>query len=159
MEKLPEEIVVKQPKLRQATAADCLLMFRLQHLDGVELDGGNSEQVAKYEQYKNNFDSSKIQVIEFEGVVIGRLRVVREDSIYIGGFQILPEYRGQGMGTAILDSLVLESEQTGVPIILEVFNDNTEALKLYEKMGFVITEENDKQKNMRYQPISARASR
>ncbi len=159
MEKVTKKIAVKPPKLRQARAEDCLLMFRLQHLDGVQLDEGNSEQVAKYEKYRNDFDNNKIQVIELEGVAVGRLRVVREDSIHIGGFQILPEYRGQGIGTAILDSLVLESEQTGIPITLEVFNDNTEAVKLYEKMGFVITEENDKQKIMRYQPISVRTSR
>ena len=158
MEKLPEEIAVKSPKLRQATAEDSSLMFRLQHLDGAQLDKGNTEQVAKYEQYRNDFDNNKIQVIELEGVAVGRLRVVREGDIYIGGFQILPEYRGQGIGTAILNSLVLESEQTGVPITLEV-NDNTEALKLYEKIGFVITEENDTQKYMRYQPISVQTSR
>ena len=159
MKKLPEEIAAKPPKLRQATAEDCSLMFRLQHLDGAQLDEGDPEQLAKYEKYRNDFDKNKIQVIELGGVAVGRLRVVREDSIYIGGFQILPEYRGQGLGTAILDSLVLESEQSGVPITLEVFNDNTEAVKLYEKIGFVITEESAKQKNMRYQPFSALTSR
>ena len=126
-------------------------MFRLQHLNGRELDLDNSELVARYEQYKDNFDGTKIQVITAGGVPVGRLRVVRGESIYIGGFQILPEYRGQGIGTSILNDLVAESEQTGLPITLEVFNDNDDAIKLYEKVGFVMTEQNDNQKIMRFE--------
>jgi len=158
MEKLTEESASKAPKLRQATDEDCLLLFRLQHLNGDDLDASDSEQVARYEQYKNDFDGSKIQVIMSKGIVVGRLRIVRENSIYIGGFQILPQYRGLGIGTAVLSGLVVESEQTGMPITLEVFNDNTQAIDLYEKIGFVTTEENDKQKTMRYEPSSVRIS-
>jgi len=158
MEKLTKESALKSPELRQATDEDCLLMFRLQHLNGEDLDDSDSEQVIKYEQYKNDFDGSKIQVIVSEGIAVGRLRVVREEGIYIGGFQILPQYRGLGIGTAVLSGLVVESEQNGMSITLEVFNDNSQAIGLYKKIGFVTTGENDKQKIMKYEPSSVQIS-
>lgn len=158
MEKLPEEPILKSPEFRLAVAGDCLLMFRLQHLHGKELNLSDLEKVAKYEKYKDEFDPSKIQVILYQGMAVGRLRIVREDSIYIGGFQILPEYRARGIGTAVLSELIAESKQTGMPITLEVFNDNIEAIKLYERMDFVVTGEDSKQKTMTFEPNPVLAS-
>ena len=155
MEKLQEESRMKLPSLRQATDEDCRLMFQLQRLDGKESDEENQEQTAEYEVYKDEFDPSKIEVIELKGVPVGRLRVVREDDIYIGGFQILPEYRGLGIGTSVLSDLIEESEQTGMVITLEVFTDNTSAIQLYQKLGFKITAETEKQQIMKYEPQSA----
>lgn len=138
--------------LRQATAEDCELMFRLQKIDGAELNHNDGEQAAQFEEYKNNFNPSQIQVIYLENKPIGRLRVVRGEEMYIGGMQILPEYRGVGIGTALLENLIEESNKTSKPIQLEVFQNNLQALRLYEKVGFKVIEENDQQKIMMYKP-------
>lgn len=146
------EKILNAFELRQATAEDCELMFRLQKLDGAHLDQNDAEHVAKFEVYKQDFKPAEIQVVCVEGQPVGRLRVVRGEEIYIGGMQILPEYRGRGLGTAILEDLIEESKEASKQIRLEVFHSNLQALHLYEKVGFKVIEENDQQKIMVYQP-------
>ena len=136
--------------VRQAGESDVELMFRLQHLDGNDIDTSNSDQASKYEKYKNDFNPGEIQVVEHEGQAIGRLRVVRGDSVYIGGIQILPEYRGRGIGTQIIESLIIEAEEKMVPITLEVRHNNIDAFNLYERLGFQVVEEDEIQKVMKY---------
>ena len=153
MEKEPQTEKIRLTyELMQAKIEDCELMFRLQKIDGAEFNRSDEEQVAQFETYKNNFNPAEIQVVYFDSKPVGRLRVVRDEEIYIGGMQILPEYRGQGIGTDLLQSLIEESEKTLKPIRLEVFHTNHVALELYKKVGFKVVEENDQQKVMLYQP-------
>lgn len=59
---------------------------------------------------------------------------VMEVSIYIGEDQ-----RGKGVGKALLDVLIPESEKSGVWSLLSVlFPENTASIKLHEKAGFRI---------------------
>lgn len=141
-------------QVRQAEEADTELMFRLQHLDGAEIDFDDSDIAQKYLKYKDSFEPSKIEVIQDGNESIGRLRVVRGDDIYIGGLQILPEYRGKGIGTEVLEGLIKEAEDAGKKITLEVFHNNPRAQNLYEKLGFRVIQENEKQKIMEYVPSS-----
>ena len=53
------------------------------------------------------------------------------DDLYV-----LSEYRGQGVGTAIIQKCCCETE---LPVFLYVFKENNPAVSLYEKMGFRIT--------------------
>ena len=152
MEKMPQESLPQPFETRPATTEDCELMFRLQKLDGARLNQDDAEQVTKFEEYKQDFKPAEIQVVCLADESVGRLRVVRGDEIYIGGVQILPEYRGRGLGTAILESLIEESKETSKPIRLEVFHDNQKAFALYEKLGFKVVEENEQQKIMLYKP-------
>lgn len=97
-----------------------------------------------------------MQVIEVDDVSIGRIRIVRGDDLYIGGMQLLPEYRGGGIGTKILNNLIVEAHEKNKSIKLEVFHNNPQAQKLYERVGFSVTDENDQQKIMKYEPMSAK---
>jgi ribosomal protein S18 acetylase RimI-like enzyme len=153
MEKEPQtETLPSTFELRQVRAEDCELMFRLQKSDGNHLDQSDAEQVARFEEYKQEFKAAETQVIYVDNQPVGRLRVVRGEEIYIGGIQILPEYRGRGIGTALLKNLIEESTKASKTIRLEVFHNNLQALRLYEKVGFKVIEENDQQKIMVYQP-------
>ncbi|MCR4279500.1 MAG: GNAT family N-acetyltransferase, partial [Candidatus Zambryskibacteria bacterium] len=88
-----------------------------------------------------------------EGKDIGRLRIVRSpESISIGGIQILPEFQGRGIGTAIVKDLIVESETTGTPITLEVHYINEQAISFYKNLGFQETGKTEKQFLMEYRP-------
>lgn len=93
---------------------------------------------AEFCKYKEKFEPSKIQIIQYNGHDVGRLRIVRsKDSIYVGGIQILPTFQGLGIGTSIFENLIEESRQAGIPVVLEVHNVNTSALRFYKKLGFI----------------------
>ena len=50
---------------------------------------------------------------------------------------ILPAYRGQGIGTRLLEHTLQKAKEFGLEkIVLQVYDTNTSARALYEKMGF-----------------------
>ena len=53
-------------------------------------------------------------------------------------FYVLPTYRGQGIGSKILEMLISELK---TPVFLYVFKANLPAVRLYEKFGFVHRED------------------
>ncbi len=152
MKKLEVKSFPGSLEIRTATLADCELMFSLQKLNGAPLSLDDAEQAAAFFEYKRNFRPGEIQVVCLEGEPVGRLRVVREEEIYLGGMQILPEHRNKGLGTAILENLIVESKRTSKPIRLEVFHENQRAFNLYKKVGFKVVGENEQQKIMLFEP-------
>jgi len=50
---------------------------------------------------------------------------------------VLPNYRGQGVGSRLLQTLLKSAQQVVRGVSLGCRSDNTAALRLYEKMGFV----------------------
>lgn len=102
-----------------------------------------------------------LSVIEENGRVVGRLRIVRDiaadrkDSaqsrrIELAGMQLRPGSQGRGIGTAIIRELQSEAVRHGVPLELRVEKDNPHARRLYERLGFVIFEEGDDEQSMRW---------
>ena len=50
---------------------------------------------------------------------------------------LLPGYRGQGLGPALLEAVIREATRQDLTRIeLEVFSANTRAIALYERFGF-----------------------
>jgi len=83
-----------------------------------------------------------MNIIQFNGIDVGRLRVVKTDKhIYIGGFQILPEFQNKGIGTAVLLDLIKESKALNIPILLEVRKVNVRAKVFYERHGFSVSDD------------------
>lgn len=52
-------------------------------------------------------------------------------------FYVLPQFRGRGIGSAILENCIRESQ---APLLLYVFTKNKGAISLYQRFGFQITE-------------------
>ena len=65
------------------------------------------------------------------------------------GIGVLPEYRGRGVGSSLLEACIAKAWSQGLTRVeLEVRADNTAAIKLYEKFGFV--REGVKRRAMRF---------
>jgi ribosomal-protein-alanine N-acetyltransferase len=61
------------------------------------------------------------------------------DEIHINNVAILPEYRGRGMGTAVLQHILAEARRLGARrATLEVRASNAGARRLYERLGFYV---------------------
>jgi L-amino acid N-acyltransferase YncA len=87
----------------------------------------------------------KVEVIdcaaEIDGKVIAHAEVGRRSGLmrHVGSFGIAIRqgYRGSGIGTQIMQTLIEESKKAGLKIIvLDVFDTNKTAKHLYQKMGF-----------------------
>ena len=76
--------------------------------------------------------------VRCDGAKAGFYRTSIENSITeLDDLYILPEFRNRGIGTFIVKKVCEESE---FPVMLYVFNKNTGACALYERLGFRVWE-------------------
>lgn len=85
---------------------------------------------------KENYPGAEFEVILLDGRAIGRLYVHRiRDEIQIMDISLLPQYRGQGIGTRLLNGILEEGTESNCPVSLYVERFNP-AMHLYERLGF-----------------------
>lgn len=91
--------------------------------------------------YRENYDPVTFDVIEVDGAPAGRLYVARwDEEIRIIDIALLPEHRGQGIGTELLGALLDEAAEAGKRLSIHVELNNP-ARRLYERLGFAPVEE------------------
>lgn len=91
---------------------------------------------AQSAHYAANYPGASFQVIERDGQPIGRLYVARwEKEIRIIDITLLPEFRGDGIGTQLLHDLQTEAGAASKSLTIHVERFNR-ALQLYERLGF-----------------------
>ena len=89
------------------------------------------------QSYATNFIGAVHRIIQLDKLDIGRLIVNRaDDHLRIIDLSILSAYRGRGIGTDILRSLLNEAHGGKVPARLHVIKDSP-AMRLYTRHGFV----------------------
>ena len=61
------------------------------------------------------------------------------DEIHINNVAIRPQFRGRGIGTALMRHVLAEASRLGARrATLEVRSSNTDARRLYERLGFYV---------------------
>jgi ribosomal-protein-alanine N-acetyltransferase len=59
------------------------------------------------------------------------------DQVHINNLAVLPELRGRGLGTQLLEAVIAEAAHLGATLLtLEVRASNEPALRLYARAGF-----------------------
>ncbi len=61
----------------------------------------------------------------------------KEPHWHLGPIGVLPEFQGQGIGSALLERFCREVDACGSPAFLET--DRESSVRLYEKFGFRLT--------------------
>ena len=126
--------------LRPATTADYDFLYRLNKTamrPVVEKTWGWDEayQQTHFKQHFTLIDAFVITVAEAD---IGKLQVEKNrDTIFLASIQILPEYQRNGIGTAIIQTLMDAAKTYRLEITLQVLKANSAARRLYEKLGFI----------------------
>ena len=142
---------MKQIKIRKATLDDLesLLAFE-QDLIKTErpFDPTVKPDPVNYYDLKTMLTASHIEVVvaEINNKVIasGYARIdkskpflIHENHAYLGFMYVLPEYRGKGINKQIIERLKKWAALQGInEFRLEVYYDNSSAMKAYEKIGF-----------------------
>lgn len=89
--------------------------------------------------YAHRFPNATHDLILFEGYPAGRLYVARnEQEIRLLDITLLPAYRNKGIGSLVLNELVAEAQQQQKPLSHTVIKSNQAAIRLYQRLGFVI---------------------
>ena len=91
---------------------------------------------AQHGHYQAHYRGAQFDVIERDGVPVGRWYVHRRtDTLHVMDIALLPDCRRQGIGTALIGALMLEAmDSVGrITLYVEIFNT---ALRWYERLGF-----------------------
>jgi ribosomal protein S18 acetylase RimI-like enzyme len=91
--------------------------------------------------WQENYAAASLDVIVVDGEPAGRLYVHRGRSeIRIVDIALLPEHRGNGIGTRLLEDLLAEGDAEAKSVTIHVERMNP-ALRLYERLGFTLAED------------------
>ena len=100
-----------------------------------------------------------LHVVELEGEPVGRLRTERDQVVIDGrsrpritlcGIQLRPAVQGRGIGTAIIRALQAEGASSHGVVDLGVEHANTDARRLYERLGFVPFASDEQELHLRW---------
>jgi RimJ/RimL family protein N-acetyltransferase len=93
-------------------------------------------------QWFENGGHKNYRIIKLVGgprIGLARIKPL-DDGMYQIGLDMFEEFRGQGLSTAAFGSLVKYAFRRSKKLELWVFSENSAAVKVYRKCGFVIDE-------------------
>lgn len=109
-----------------------------------EIDFHTQESEDKIKDFINNkrglwliAENSASEIVGEIDITIKNLRRVKHNGFLTIG--LIPQYRGLGLGSQLMEQALLWSKQQGLKRIeLSVFANNTKAINLYRKYGFLL---------------------
>jgi ribosomal protein S18 acetylase RimI-like enzyme len=107
---------------------------------------------AQRHHYRSYIADCAFDVLEHRGQPAGRLYLdTRQTRLHIVDIALLPQWRGQGVGTAILQALMAAARASGrgVGIFVEKYNP---ALRLYRRLGFTAIADHEVYLEMEWLP-------
>jgi len=111
---------------------------------------------AQQNDYLNRFPDAEHSIIVADGQDVGRVWIDRrDDEIRLLDIAVLPNHRNAGIGQIMLKRLQTEAGLTGAALRHSVYTTNDAALRLYERLGFVVVEDFDTHVLMEWQPVAA----
>jgi ribosomal protein S18 acetylase RimI-like enzyme len=112
---------------------------------------------AQQRWYAATYAQAEHQIVEQDGQPIGRTMVERENTLGGKGIallvdiSLLAEHRGRGIGGKIVRDLIEQCRGDGTTLKLQVLQTNP-ALRLYERLGFLRTGEDQMYIQMERRP-------
>ena len=114
-----------------------------------ELGLDMSAQAASFLQ---NWDLAEVRIIAVGNSEVGWLQSsVRDDGLFVAQLFVDDPFQGQGIGTEVMNRLIGEASRLNQAVCLAVVKTNP-ALRLYERLGFHITHEDDRKFYMKRNP-------
>jgi GNAT superfamily N-acetyltransferase len=128
--------------LRQTNIDDAPLFYSVIDLTMrefiIETWGAWNESRVQIESREHSI-SPNARVIQVGDMAAGVFLVERYPThIQLAQIYLLPEYQRLGIGSALIDSLIIEASQSNIPIRLHMIAVNP-AKKFYEQLGFAVT--------------------
>lgn len=90
-------------------------------------------------QYRIDFLPQAAWLIRADKVPCGTIQAILQKNgvVSIQNIGITPKHRGLGLGSALIQKLIFSAGQGRLPVVsLEVTAENTQAIRLYQRLGF-----------------------
>jgi ribosomal protein S18 acetylase RimI-like enzyme len=142
---------VPEYALRAAVRADRGVLFDLHRStmkEYIEPIWGWDEDLQQ-RIFEERLGLEDVRMVLVEGHVSGMVKVTRRpDEIFLARIEIAPTQQRRGIGSAIIREVLLDGLRERLPVTLEVLHGNP-ARALYERLGFLIVDENEERCFMR----------
>lgn len=124
-----------------------------------EMDWVNERLGLKRDEQESMFrklwDPAQVCVIQADGVDVGWLQtVVSKSEHMLGQIFVDAPFQRKGIGTEVLRRIIEEASRRGLPVRLAVVKFNP-SRRLYERLGFRVTHEEDRKVYMSCEPTRA----
>jgi ribosomal protein S18 acetylase RimI-like enzyme len=142
-----------QTTLRPACAEDFDYCVRL-YFEAMEniIKQLNLNIEAHLAGFRQRWDETQVTIITLDGTNIGWFQsFVKEDALFLAQLFVDRALRGQGIGTAVVKAMIEEAVRANRALTLGVVKTNP-ALRLYERLGFRVTHEDERKFYMRRAP-------
>jgi len=112
---------------------------------------------AQIASFRRQWQVSEVRVILGDGAAIGWLQSTTHDgALFLGQLFVDAPFQRRGIGTAVMHRLIGEATSCHQAMTLAVVKTNP-AKRLYERLGFHITHEDDRKFYMRREPAAPRS--
>ncbi|TQV87738.1 GNAT family N-acetyltransferase [Aliikangiella coralliicola] len=142
-------------QLRNAVDADIPFLLSLRNAtmnDYLEEAGIPTDEKSHLIRIQYRFDDA--QIVCHADKPIGLFKYYVDDNgWHVTQIQILPTYQGNGIGATLIKNLQQQASEKQSTVTLGVLKSNP-ALRLYQKLGFIIIDENDEEFLMRYESVT-----
>ena len=139
-------------RMRPATQDDLALTYAITEdtMRGyVEETWGSWNEDEELQKHRTNFTPETYRIILVKDEVAGLVAVEEFPShIWLVKLYLLAKYRGQGIGSQVLEGVQESATAQGKPVTLRVLRVNKRAQALYANHGFKITEESAERLHM-----------
>jgi len=107
---------------------------------------------AQYQHYQLHYPTCERNIIEKDGQPIGRLWIDEwRDQIRLVDIALMPAWRGSGIGTSLVESVLARGAKAGKPVTIHVEGFNP-AMHLYQRLGFEHVDTNGMYYLMKWTP-------
>jgi len=106
---------------------------------------------AQTQQYQMSYPDAERSLILNDERPIGRMIVDKSEELTLVDIALLPEYRGRGIGSRLISTLLVKASAAGKPVSLHVLRYNR-AVQLYTRLGFSMVGEDGMYFRMKWTP-------
>jgi ribosomal protein S18 acetylase RimI-like enzyme len=106
---------------------------------------------AQRQHYDAAYPQASHEILAIAGVDVGRL--ILDDgqtAVRVVDVVVLQSHRGRGIATTVLRDVISDADRRGLAVELSVWSANTDARRLYERLGFVATALGERYLQMRH---------
>jgi GNAT superfamily N-acetyltransferase len=107
------------------------------------------DRTAQETSFRNQWKSTQVRMIVFDGADVGWVQTTSADNeLFIGQIFVDSPFQRRGIGTEVMKRLIREAAASNLALSLDVVRINP-ARRLYERLGFRITHEDDRKFHMK----------
>jgi len=142
-----------QIALRPAVAQDFEYCRRL-YFSGMSkiIEELHLDKAAQEVSFQQQWVLAQVQIITVDGSDAGWLQTTtQDDGVFLAQLFVDAPFQRRGIGTAVMNRLITNAARLNHPVSLAVVKINP-AVRLYERLGFHITHEDDRKFYMKRDP-------